>query len=963
MKRAGKKTREDNLKSLLAQRERLVPFIGAGFSAPACPSWPDFLDQYFQGLRGEFLCLKEEKQYRALKGSKAADRFEKMADWLIEKSRKGEFYNQVKASFDQRLLPEMEAKFRLLHLAFPALKVTSNYDPLIEDSCPGSHVETCRGSQHTEFDRILTDFKENYLLKIHGGVRDMSSIVLSSDQYAALYGQPTGFDIAAPLPACLKRLFTNFSLVFIGCSLVYDRTLLVLKSLEHIRPHFALLRRPADKKGRIELNRRLSELNITPVWLADYREIAGVLQKLVPAPARPIDLPQGPTSPFVGRHQELHRLEQALCRPGARVHTISGRLFNFDGAGGVGKTTLALEAARRFGHLFPDGVLPLVRADEHTPVSFAMQLARFFNLAAAEPADEKGAQALVTAILKERRVLVILDNVTDWESLRCMLPLESAAGIIVTTRNRDMHKRIRVHFPGLQVEEIALERFSRPEALALFRAMLDKEYRPEEEGIYLEIAENLGFLPIVLGQAISLMLFGPHYQAAVLLDKLKGEERLDLLRKGQAVDTSDARAVEVVFDLSSPLLGPALLEALEYLAVCAAGAVDCDFLAQLSKDKNIAEELEGLYTLSWCERRQEGGARAYELHQLVRELVNRRFNNPFRLEFCQLVHEIFTDEAVHFSRKDRLVPQLEEAFCLLAGQEDGRLKDWMYKLYYFCTRRGYADFYMRLTRKVAELFPADRWSLRAAYGNRALVLKSLGKLAEAMKLHKKQEKICEELGDRAGLAGCYGNQAGILYTQGHLKESMNLYKEQEKICEELGDRAGLAGCYGNQALILKAWGKLEEAMDLHKKQEKICEELGDRAQMSRSYCGQALILKAWGKLEEAMDLHKREEKICEELGDRAGLARSYGNQAGILYTQGHLKEAMNLYKEQEKISEELGDLAGLAISWWNQGIILGDQGNQAKKIELWQQSIAMNKRLGIPTEKYEKKLHRISAKK
>ena len=928
MKREGETEIGDHLKRLLAEKKSLVPFIGAGFSVPACPTWSGFLEQYFQGLKENFLLPKDERFYLKLKKSKDANRLEKMADWLIEKSGKGEFYRQVNAQFDKPLLPEMQEKFSLLHKTFPGIKITTNYDCFIETgSFPGSHVETCRGSQHTECERLLTHYTENALVKIHGGVKDMNSIVLSSSHYAALYGHPTGFNITAPLPAFLERLFCNYSLLFIGCSLVYDRTLMILKNLSHTRPHFALMRKPGKgkKKEWIEVNRRLSSLRITPVWLEDYKEIEEVLQKLAgTAPIYPIIYPEEPGHPFVGREKELREMEKNLDRVGGTVQTISGRLFNLNGAGGVGKTTLALEAANRFSHFFPGGVLPLIRVDEHTPISFAMHLARHFNLLnVPEPADEKEAQALVTAILKKRRVLLILDNAVDWKKLRYMLPLESAAAIIVTTRNREMHTHIRLMFSRFRVEEISLEKFTPGEALALFRAMLDREYRPGEEEIYLDIAGNLGFLPIALRQAISLMLFGPHYSATKLRDKLKEEDRLDLLGKGQAVEESDSRAVEAVFDLSSPLLTEELIEALKYLSVCAPGPVPLDFLEQLSKEKSIGESLESLYTLSWCERREVGITRSYELHQLVRALVNRRFEYPFVREFIRLVHDIFTDDSVHFSIKDDRVPQLEEAFSLASGTKDSRLKDWLYDLYDFCTWRGYSEFYIRLTRAVETLFPDDRWNLRAVFGYRALVFQDLGKLKEAMTLHKKEEKIKEELGDRAGLARSYGNQALILNAWGNLEDAMTLHKKNEKIKEELGDRAGLAACYGNQALILKAWGKLEDAMTLHKK----------------------------------------EETICEELGDRAQLARSYGNQAGILYTKGKLREAMRLYKDQEKICEELGDRAGLAITWWNQGIIHGDQGDIDKKISLWQKSIAVKKELGIPTAEYEKNLEKILSKK
>jgi tetratricopeptide (TPR) repeat protein len=118
---------------------------------------------------------------------------------------------------------------------------------------------------------------------------------------------------------------------------------------------------------------------------------------------------------------------------------------------------------------------------------------------------------------------------------------------------------------------------------------------------------------------------------------------------------------------------------------------------------------------------------------------------------------------------------------------------------------------------------------------------------------------------------------------------MALHKKEEALCLELGNKDSLQRSYGNQAVILKAWGQLEDAMALHKKEEALCLEMGNKDGLQRSYGNQAGILMAWGRLEEAMALHKKLEALCLELGSKYGLQASYGNQALILRSGGGWK--------------------------------------------------------------------------
>ena len=56
------------------------------------------------------------------------------------------------------------------------------------------------------------------------------------------------------------------------------------------------------------------------------------------------------------------------------------------------------------------------------------------------------------------------------------------------------------------------------------------------------------------------------------------------------------------------------------------------------------------------------------------------------------------------------------------------------------------------------------------------------------------------------------DQYGIAHASVSLEEAMELHKKQEALCLELGNKGHLQASYGNQAVILRRLGRLEEAM-------------------------------------------------------------------------------------------------------------------------------------------------------
>ena len=120
------------------------------------------------------------------------------------------------------------------------------------------------------------------------------------------------------------------------------------------------------------------------------------------APTIAHNLPR-PMLPFVGREAELARLAHLLNAPTTPLITLIGE-------GGIGKTTLAIEAARQLleARTHPDGIflVPLAAISEVTAIPIAIAAAIGYRFQK-ERGDER---TQLLAHLKRQSLLLLLDN-------------------------------------------------------------------------------------------------------------------------------------------------------------------------------------------------------------------------------------------------------------------------------------------------------------------------------------------------------------------------------------------------------------------------------------------------------------------------------------------------------------------------------------------------------------------------
>jgi len=133
---------------------------------------------------------------------------------------------------------------------------------------------------------------------------------------------------------------------------------------------------------------------------------------------------------FIGREAELAQLEEYLDDPDCRLLTLIG-------PGGVGKTRLAYEVAKRKAGDFPAGVYAVPLSGLASPQYLASTIAERLTLPLDGSADQK---AQLLDALREKHLLLVMDNcehvLDGMELLAEILAVAPGVNILATSRER-----------------------------------------------------------------------------------------------------------------------------------------------------------------------------------------------------------------------------------------------------------------------------------------------------------------------------------------------------------------------------------------------------------------------------------------------------------------------------------------------------------------------------------------------
>ncbi|MFE5504988.1 ATP-binding protein [Amycolatopsis japonica] len=337
---------------------------------------------------------------------------------------------------------------------------------------------------------------------------------------------------------------------------------------------------------------------------------------------------------LTGRESDLDAL-RALSADLSEGRRRAGRVAILSGPPGTGKTTLAVRVAHNLAGEFPDGRLFLklrgMSADPANPADVLHLILRSLGVDAVRiPADPEDRAGLCRSLLRDRAVLIVLDDAADEAQVRPLLVGGPRCLTLVTGRQM---------LVGLEcASRLPLDVFSEHDAVSLLSAIIGADRVARERRAALELVELCGRLPLALRIAGNRLASRPTWPLSRLVDQLRDRgRRLTTLTAGDL-------CVRSVFELSYRQLSPNAAAMFRRLSLVPAA----DFpvgaamtLVEASDEDDAAVFLEELADASLLQTSQENGR--YQFHDLLRVFATERLAREESPEVAAAAEKRLTD--------------------------------------------------------------------------------------------------------------------------------------------------------------------------------------------------------------------------------------------------------------------------------------------------------------------------------
>jgi len=340
---------------------------------------------------------------------------------------------------------------------------------------------------------------------------------------------------------------------------------------------------------------------------------------------RAYNVPPRPPA-FVQRAALTKRLVESLSATLGGGHTV------LLGAGGTGKTTLALDACHmpEVVRAFPDGILWATLGEKP---DLPRVVGELHVVATGSPAAVSGTDAIAQALgkaLAGRRCLIVIDDVWRSDDMQPFLAFEEQQ-LLVTTRIRNLEEQAGLTgWRDVPVDEMEPEEG----ATLLGRGLALDEWTP---GLLLQLAGRLGCWPLLLNLVHSRLLEEQKARRGGVAESVErvtqlferrgvlGFDRRDSEARNAAVEKSVAVGLEFA-DKGFPRVSekaPEISVFPEGTAIPVRALADLWSMNELDVEEDVIRPLDNVSILRWDRQTNEAA-----LHDMIRRALAARLSDP-----------------------------------------------------------------------------------------------------------------------------------------------------------------------------------------------------------------------------------------------------------------------------------------------------------------------------------------------
>jgi DNA-binding SARP family transcriptional activator/tetratricopeptide (TPR) repeat protein len=702
------------------------------------------------------------------------------------------------------------------------------------------------------------------------------------------------------------------------------------------------------------------ELDVEPAAetraLYEQIKLGTLTSNKVPPAAMPFmainNLPHQLT-PFVGRESELVQLGEYLTNPDCRCLTLVG-------TGGIGKTRLAVQAARNQLGFFTHGIAFVSMASAESIQGIIPALANAINFSFLGPGDP---QPYLLDYLKEKHMLLILDNIEhlligdeqNHELTGLIIDILHSAPLIkllVTSREiLNIQEEWIFEVRGLDIPPaVDAEDMEKFDAISLFiqrarrtypRFVLDEENRADVA----RVCRLVEGMPLAIELAATWMrILSP----ADIANEI--EKSLDFLSTSMRDLPERHRSVRVVFDQSWQMLSPEEQRVLRKLSVFQGG------FQRQATEQVAGASLSILSTLLSRTLLRRTTSGRYDMQELVRQYCTSHLEaNPQEKADTQKQHFAFyltmaetASQEIQGSNQLEWLSRLELdhdnlrvglKWALENELQDGdelglRLSS---ALRWFWRMRGHFHEGCNWLIETLKQYPETRSLARAsALLGLSLLKNGLGDLDAALPLAVECVGIFQELGDRRCLAEASLIEGLTLLWQGEASQGRSRIEEALSLYRQVGDPWGEANALYRLGSSLADYGGDPAGRLMLEQSAAILEELHEKYLYTSVMISLGIVDLGLGNYDAAQLIIERGLMAAREIRHPWGIADALSNLGGVHRIQGdyvqaqlYLEEALEVYHTQGQNIWETDALCALAEN----ALVQGDFAAARKRLQ------------------------------